>query len=95
MLSVEHRVQQRPRGGDRRTGAKQMISLDEHEIGDDEVAAEGGDERRGELVRLVTAVRRGDERPRVGDRPQRASIGARRYSSARRPRSVGPSPVAT
>jgi hypothetical protein len=43
----------------------------------------------------VAPIRGRDERPGVGNRPQRASTSSRRYSSARRPRSSGPSPAPT
>ncbi len=76
-------------------GTKELIDLDQHEVGDEEVAPQLGDERGAERVSAVTPVRCGDERPGIADDLQRADTSSRKYFSAMRPRSSGPSPDAT
>jgi hypothetical protein len=75
--------------------AQQLVDLDDHRLRNDEVSAELGHQARSEGVGLIPAVRRGDERPGVGDDPQRASTSSFKYRSAARPRSSGPSPAST
>jgi hypothetical protein len=73
----------------------QVIDLDGNRNGDAEVAPEAADERSGQRVRRVTAIDRCNEGPRVGDDCQRLASASRRYCSARRLRSAGPSPEPT
>lgn len=75
--------------------AQQLIDLDDHRLGHEQLPAELGHQAGSERVRTVAAVRGGDERPGVGDDPQRALTGLRRYCSAALPRSCGPSPDPT
>ena len=58
--------------------AQKLVDLDEHEIGNDELAPQLRHESGSQSVRAVTTIRGGDERPRVGDDPQRASTSSRR-----------------
>jgi hypothetical protein len=75
--------------------ADEMLDLDHNRIGNDEIARQAGDERNGEAVSGIAPIDCGDERPGVGDDSQSASTRSTRYSSARIPRSPGPSPAPT
>ncbi|MGH2782619.1 MAG: hypothetical protein ACRDLA_14655 [Thermoleophilaceae bacterium] len=76
--------------------AQELVDLDYHWIGNDQLAAEAGDELGGKQISLVAPVGRGDERPGVSDDVQRlADTSSVRYLSTARPRSSGPSPDAT
>lgn len=74
---------------------KKLVDLDQHRAGNEQVAAELGDKRCGEPMCPIAAIRRCDERARVGDDSQCAATRSWRYRSASRPRSSGPSPEAT
>lgn len=72
-----------------------VIDLDRHRIRNDEVSPEATDERRSQSMRRITTVDCRDERPGVRDDAQRFASASRRYSSARRLKSGGPSPEPT
>jgi len=95
VLARGQRFQEQPGRVRANARAQQLVDLNDHRLGHDQLPAEFGNQARGEGVRFVTSVRRGDERAGVGDDPQRASTSSFRYRSAARPRSSGPSPVAT
>jgi len=65
-------LEEQPRGVRADSRAKQLVDLDDHRAGDDQLATDPRHELRRERVCAVAAVRRGDERPGVGDDPQRA-----------------------
>ena len=58
--------------------AQKLVDLDEHEVGNNEIATEFRHERGSQRVRPVATIRGGDERARVGDDSQRASTSSSR-----------------
>jgi hypothetical protein len=95
VFPLHQRSKKEPRRVRAEARSEQVIDLYNHDIENDEISAERRDERRRKLVALVPSVSCSDKGARVGDDPQRAAIGSRRYRSASRPRSGGPSPDAT
>lgn len=95
MLTAHEGAKEQPCGTDSDPIPHEVVDLDGDRVRDDELAPEATHERSGERVRRITAVDRRDERPRVRDGRQRASIASRTYSSTRRLRSGGPSPDPT
>ncbi len=95
VFTRNQRFQEEPRGVRSDPAAQQMIRLHDHRINYDQVPAQFRDESGGKAVCLIPSVRRRDERPRIGDDPQREATGSRRYCSASLPRSRGPCPEAT
>ena len=57
---------------------QELVDLDDDGLGYDQVATDASDERRRELVSLIAPVRRRQQRPRVGNDPQRAVTSSRR-----------------
>ena len=57
---------------------EKLVDLHQDGIGNEQLAAQLADQSRGEPMRPVTAIRRGDERPSVGDDSQRAATSSRR-----------------
>ena len=78
VLPARDRAQKHLRRVRRDPRAQQLIDLDEHHIGNEEVAAQFRHERGGERMRPVATIRGGHERPGVGDDSQRASTSSRR-----------------
>jgi hypothetical protein len=72
-----------------------MIDLDGNRIGNEEVAPKAAHQCSCQRVRWVTAIDRCNDGSSVGDDGQRPASASRRYCSARRLRSGGPSPDAT
>jgi hypothetical protein len=68
--------QARRAGADART--EKLVDLDQHRPWNHELPPQFGDERSGEAVRPVATVGRRDQRPGVGDDPQRAVTSSRR-----------------
>jgi hypothetical protein len=78
VLPGDERVEEEPRATRTDTRAKELIDLDHHRFRDNQLAPELADKRSGEPMRTVAAVRRGDERPGIGDDSQRAATCLRR-----------------
>lgn len=76
-------------------GAEQLVHLDQDWARHDQIAAQLGNERRRQLVRALTTIRSRDKRTRVRYDLHSLVASSPRYRSARRPRSSGPSPLAT
>lgn len=95
VLTLDQGLKEESRCRGVHTCPKKMVSLDDDGVEHDEVATDLGDQRRGQPVGLVAAVRRSDQRACVCKNPQRAMRRSRRYFSAKRPRSRGPVPEAT
>jgi hypothetical protein len=95
MLAAGHGFQKQAGSMSADPRAQQLIDLDDHRLGNEKIPSKLGHESCRKPMGFVAAVRRGDQRPRVADDPQRASTSSLRYRSAVRPRSSGPSPAAT
>lgn len=54
-------------------GSEQLIDLDDHRIGNEQVASKLTHQASGECVRSVASVRRSNKRPGIRDDLQRAS----------------------
>jgi len=78
VLSACDRPQKQLRRVRRDPRAQQLIDLDEHHIGNEEIAAQLRHERGSERMRSVATIRGGHERSGVGDDSQRASTSSRR-----------------
>jgi hypothetical protein len=95
MLAVGQGIQKQAGSVSADPGAQQLIDLDDHRLGNEQIPSKLGQQSCRKRMGFVPAVRSSDQRPRVGDDPQRASTSSFRYLSAARPRSSGPSPAAT
>ena len=95
VLTRRERVEECPRRERADASAKELVDLCDDRLGNEQVASELRDERGCEPMRTLAPVGRGDERTRVRDNPQRTVTSSRRYRSAARPRSSGPSPEPT
>jgi hypothetical protein len=60
------------------TGTQELIDLDDHGLGHDQLSSELGDQAPGETMRTIARVRRGDEWAGVSDDSQRAWTRSRR-----------------
>ena len=78
VLAGDEGFEEQARAANPDTSTKKLVDLDEHRPRNEQLAAELGDERRGEPMCSITSVRRGDERPGIGDDSQRAATGSRR-----------------
>jgi hypothetical protein len=95
MLSGRDGPEERPRGTAADPCAKKLVDLGEHRAGHEQVASQLRDERCRKLMRPVAAVGGCNQRTGIRDDFQRAATSSRRYRSANRPRSSGPSPEPT
>jgi hypothetical protein len=95
VLASGDRLEEQSSGSAVETRAEELVDLDDHGFWDEQIPTELGHDAGRERVRPIAAIGRGDERPGVGDDPQPESTRSRRYSSAKRPSSSGPSPDPT
>jgi hypothetical protein len=78
VLAGDHGVQEQPCAGGADARTKKLVNLDQNGFRNEQLAAKLSDERRGEAVRSVAAVGRGDERARVRNDSQRTATRSRR-----------------
>lgn len=78
MFAVDQRRQEQPSGLRAHARSKEMVSLNDHRIRDNEVSAEFRYKRSGESVRLVACIRCGDEGSGIRNDLHRAVVGSRR-----------------
>jgi hypothetical protein len=95
MLAGGERPEEQSRGSASDPRPEELVDLDDHGFRDQQIATELGDDARRQRMRPIPTIGRRDERPGVGDDPQLESTRSRRYCSARRPSSSGPSPEPT
>lgn len=67
-----------PSRADADTRPQELVDLDQHGRGNEQLAPELGDERRREPVGTIAPIRRRDEWPGIGDNSQRAATSSRR-----------------
>jgi hypothetical protein len=95
MLARRRRTEKHSARRSAKTRSNELIHLDENSVGNEELAAKEPDEVGGESVRRIAPIDSRNKRSRICDDSQRASMSSRRYSSARKLRSGGPSPAPT
>jgi hypothetical protein len=95
MLTCGEGCEEQARGVCAQPGPQELIGLDHDWHRNNELTTEASDQFCGDAVRLVSPVGGRNQRTRVRDDLQRDSMSSRRYRSAARPRSFGPSPAAT
>jgi hypothetical protein len=78
VLLRDERVEKQTRRASTDPCAEQLIDLDQHRLGNDQLTTQLGDERGSEAVGPVAAVRRRNQRAGVGNDPQRAVTSSRR-----------------
>lgn len=69
---------ERPSRAGADTRPQELVDLDQHGLGNEQLATELGDERRCEPMCTIAPIRRRDKRPGIGDDPQRAATSSRR-----------------
>lgn len=74
---------------------QQLIHFNDHRIQNDELAPKLSNESRRQIVRSVPSICCGNDGSGIAQHPQSLETSSRRYVSALRPRSSGPSPEAT
>jgi hypothetical protein len=95
MLTGGEGFEEKARGVCADPGPKELTGLDDDWHRNNELTTEASDQLCGDAVRLVSPVGGRDQWTRVRDDLQRDSTSSRRYRSAARPRSSGPSPALT
>jgi hypothetical protein len=78
VLRLRHRCEKAAGGLPGNAGAKELVDLDQHEVGNEKIAADSGHEVGSERVGDVAPIRSSDERTGIRDDVQRASTNSSR-----------------